>query len=64
MDVSLLLSIGPDESVDGLGLDLVNFIEGTFNLYFIGTRVDEEDEGVAFGHGLVGFFGIERVDED
>ena len=33
-------------------------------MHFVGTGVDEEDKGIAFGHGLVGFFSIEGVDED
>lgn len=63
MDVGFLLSIGSNKSVDCFWLNLIDFVESSFDLNFVSSGVDQENKSVAFGHGFVSLFSIEWVDE-
>ena len=42
---------------------MINFIESSLDLNFVGTRVNSEDESIALSHGFVGFLGVDGVDQ-
>jgi hypothetical protein len=55
--VSLLLTIGSNEGVDSLDLDLVKLLAGSLDNGLLGASVNDEDEGVVVFDGLDGGFG-------
>lgn len=63
-NVSLLLSIGSDESVDLLDFDVVEFLTGLLDLGLGGLEVGQKDEGVVVFNSLDSTFGGEWVLDD
>lgn len=51
------------QRVNCFGFNIVKISECSLNLYFVSTGMNREYDGIAFGHGLVGFLGIDRVDQ-
>jgi hypothetical protein len=54
----------PDQSVDLLGVNVVQLLQGTLDLGLVGLDVDDEDESVVLLNLLHGRLGVERVDND
>jgi len=54
-------SSSPDESVDLLWLDIIQLLDGLFDLALVGLEVHDEDQGVVVLNLLHGRFGGERV---
>jgi len=46
LHVSLLLAIGPDQSVDLLRLDVIHLLNGCLDLLLVRLEVNDEDKGV------------------
>ena len=60
-NVSLLLSVGSDEGVDGSNLNVVNLVEGISDLGLGGGVVNDEDHSILIFdlfHGLLSVKGV------
>lgn len=54
----------PDKSVDLLGINVVELLEGTLDLSLVGLDINDEDESVVLLNLLHGTLSVERVDDD
>jgi hypothetical protein len=54
----------PDESVDLDGVDIVQLLEGQFNLSLVRLDVHNENQGVVLLNLLHGTLGVERVKDN
>ena len=59
LNISFLITSGPDQSVDFSNFNFVKLFDGFFDLVFVAFRVNDEDEGVVVFDLFHGGFGGE-----
>lgn len=62
-DISFLSALRGHQGVDCFRFDIVQIFECSLDLYFVSTGMNRENNSIAFGHGLVGFLGVDWVDQ-
>lgn len=62
--IRLLLTIGPDEGIDLLGLDIIQASHGILDLLLVSADVNNEHKGVVVLNLLHGRLGGKRVLDD
>jgi hypothetical protein len=60
-DISLLLTVGSDQSVDVVSVNFVHLLDGILDLFLVGSGVNEENQSVAVLHLLHSSFGGDGV---
>jgi hypothetical protein len=63
-DISLLLTVGSDESVDLGSVNIIKLLDGILDLSLVGLDINEEDEGVIILELLHGSLSVKGLTND
>jgi len=63
-NIGLLGAVGPDESVDLCGIDIIKLLDSILNLPLIGLDVNQEDKCVVLLNLFHGGLRVQRLSQD